>query len=99
VEVVEPESLTRHAKRSAVRSLRYLANSAEGRWWFKNDDDGTKVRWTYTFRAKNWFISVPLALFVRMQWVGYMLACIRNVGGQFRNQDCADFVGVARLTL
>lgn len=65
-------------------ALRYLANSAEGQWWFKKDGSGTQVRWTYTFRAKNWLASIPLALFVQTQWVGYMHTCLRNVERQFR---------------
>jgi hypothetical protein len=68
-------------------ALRYLANSAEGQWWFENDGSGTQVRWTYTFRARNWLASIPLALFVRMQWVGYMRTCIRNVQHQFRSRE------------
>lgn len=66
-------------------ALRYLANSAEGQWWFKKDGSGTQVRWTYTFRAKNWLASIPLALFVQTQWVGYMRICLRNVERQFRS--------------
>jgi hypothetical protein len=68
-------------------ALRYLANSAEGQWWFKKDGSGTQVRWTYTFRAKNWLASIPLALFVRTQWVGYMRTCIRNVQHQFGSRQ------------
>jgi hypothetical protein len=66
-------------------ALRYLANSAEGQWWFKKDGSGTQVRWTYTFRGKNWLASIPLALFVQTQWVGYMRTCLRNVERQFRS--------------
>jgi hypothetical protein len=58
-------------------ALRYVANTAEGQWWFENGGSGTQVRWTDTFRAKNWQASVPLALFVRMQWVGYIAMCSR----------------------
>jgi hypothetical protein len=68
-------------------ALRYLANSAEGQWWFKKDGSGTQVRWTYTFRAKNWLASITLALFVRTQWVGYMRTCIRNVQHQFGSRQ------------
>ncbi len=64
-------------------ALRYLANFAEGRWWFETDGPGTHLRWTYTFHAKNWLASIPLAPFVRCQWVGYMRTCVRNVQNQF----------------
>lgn len=74
-------------------ALRYVGNFADGQWWFGNDGRGTQVRWTYTFHAKNWLASIPLALFVRTQWVGYMLACIRNVERQFAGQDSATAVG------
>jgi hypothetical protein len=66
---------------------RYIANFAEWQWWFEDDGGATPVRWTYTFHAKNWLASIPLALFVRMQWVGYMRTCIRNVQHQFRGRE------------
>ena len=62
-------------------ALRHLAAFAEGQWWFKPDANGTAVRWTYTFQAKNWLTSILLRLFVRTQWVGYMRTCIVHVQG------------------
>jgi hypothetical protein len=64
-------------------ALRHLAAFAEGQWWFKPDANGTAVRWTYTFQAKNWLTSILLRLFVRTQWVGYMRTCIVHVQGHF----------------
>jgi hypothetical protein len=64
-------------------ALRYLAKFAEGQWWFEDDANGTKVRWTYTFHAKGRLTSVPLWMFAKTQWVGYMRACIRNVQNHF----------------
>ena len=60
-------------------ALRYLARLAQGQWWFEDDPNGTKVRWTYTFHAKGRLTSIPLRMFAKTQWVGYMRACIRNV--------------------
>jgi len=71
---------------------RYLANFAEGQWWFENEGSGTQVRWTCTVHAKSWLTSVPLAQFFRTQWVGYMRTCIRHVQHQFTIQDSASFV-------
>jgi hypothetical protein len=68
-------------------ALRYLANSAHGQWWFENDGGKTQLRWTYTFHAKNRLASIPLVLFVRTQWVGYMRTCIRNVQHQFESRE------------
>lgn len=59
-------------------ALRYLATHAEGQWWFEEHNNGTKVRWTYTFHPRSWFSAIPLAMFVRTQWLGYMGTCIMN---------------------
>lgn len=64
-------------------ALRYIAKFAEGRWWFEDDVNGTRVRWTYTFHGKGRLRSILLALFVKTQWVGYMRTCIRNVQNHF----------------
>ena len=64
-------------------ALRYIAKFAEGQWWFEDDTNGTKVRWTYTFHAKGRLTSILLALFVKTQWVGYIRTCIRNVQNHF----------------
>lgn len=60
-------------------ALRYLATHAEGQWWFEERNNGTKVRWTYTFHPRNWFSAALLAMFVRTQWVGLMRTCIMNL--------------------
>lgn len=64
-------------------ALRYIAKFAEGQWWFEDDANGTRVRWTYTFHGKGRLRSILLALFVKTQWVGYMRTCIRNVQNHF----------------
>lgn len=64
-------------------ALRYIAKFAEGQWWFEDDPNGTKVRWTYTFHAKGWLTSMLLWMFTKTQWVGYMRVCIRNVRNHF----------------
>ena len=60
-------------------ALRYLATHADGQWWFEQHNNGTKVRWTYTFHSRSWFSAVLLAMFVRTQWVGLMRTCIMNL--------------------
>lgn len=61
-------------------AVRHLAEFATGEWWFERDGSGTKLRWTYTFHAKGRLTAALLALFVRLQWQGYMRGCIFNTG-------------------
>ena len=64
-------------------ALRHLAAFAEGQWWFKSDANGTAVRWTYTFQAKNWFDLNPLEA-VRADAVGWIYADVhRPCAGTF----------------
>jgi hypothetical protein len=64
-------------------SLRYLMAHARGQWWFDSVEGGTYVRWTYTFRAKGMLTKLPLTLFARTQWTGYMDVCLKNVVSYF----------------
>ena len=64
-------------------ALKYLATGATGEWWFERGGHGTKVRWTYSFQGKNIITYVPLSLFARTQWAGYMKVCLRNVEKHF----------------
>jgi hypothetical protein len=64
-------------------ALKYLATEATGEWWFERDGNGTKLRWTYTFQGKSSLTAVPLSLFARTQWAGYMKVCLRNVQEHF----------------
>lgn len=61
-------------------AVRHLAHFATGEWWFRGEGDGTHVRWTYTFHAKGPVTAVLLALFIRLQWKGYMRGCIVQTG-------------------
>ncbi|EJU15043.1 hypothetical protein LH128_00617 [Sphingomonas sp. LH128] len=60
-------------------ALQHLMDGARGQFWFAPVKGGTNVKWTYTFRAKNSFVKLPLTLFVKTQWKGYMNVCLRNV--------------------
>jgi hypothetical protein len=51
-------------------ALRYLANSAEGQWWFDESQGQTHIRWTYTFTANGAVTAILLSLFVKSQWAG-----------------------------
>lgn len=64
-------------------ALKHLMTGATGQFWFEGADGGTKVRWTYTFRAKNRLAKLPLTLFVRSQWKGYMDVCMTNIVAHF----------------
>jgi Polyketide cyclase / dehydrase and lipid transport len=60
-------------------ALKHLMTEATGQFWFEAADGGTKVTWTYTFRAKNRITKLPLMLFVKSQWNGYMAVCMKNI--------------------
>ena len=60
-------------------ALKHLMTQARGEFWFQPADGGTKVKWTYTFQAKNGLAKLPLLLFVKSQWKGYMDRCLANV--------------------
>lgn len=65
-------------------ALRHLMREARGEWWFSPvEGGGTRIRWTYTFQPRGALTSVPLALFARMQWAGYMDACMDNIVRHF----------------
>lgn len=92
------EGLTHHDRPSyfAYRvsnpsfALKHLMFEARGQFWFERDNGGTRVRWTYTFRAKNLVARLPLALFVRTQWKGYMDVCLANIARWFTAQSPVD---------
>lgn len=58
--------------------VRTLADHARGEWTFVADPHGTKVRWTYTFTAKNRWTAVPLSGIAHLLWRGYMDVCLKN---------------------
>ncbi|UFZ03490.1 SRPBCC family protein [Bradyrhizobium ontarionense] len=60
-------------------ALKHLMTGATGQFWFEATEGGTRVRWTYTFHAKNRLTRLPLTLFVKSQWNGYMDVCLRNI--------------------
>jgi hypothetical protein len=64
-------------------ALKYLMTDARGEWWLKRTRGGTSITWTYSFRAKNRFAKLALALFVRSQWRGYMDVCLAHVVKEF----------------
>jgi hypothetical protein len=60
-------------------ALEYLMTEASGQFRFETADGGTRVKWTYTFYAKDRLTRLPLALFVKSQWTGYMDVCLAHV--------------------
>jgi hypothetical protein len=56
---------------------------ARGQFSFAQAEGGTRLKWTYTFSAKNRFAKLPLILFVKTQWKGYMDVCVANVVKHF----------------
>jgi hypothetical protein len=53
-------------------ALKHLMTEARGQFWFAPAKGGTSVTWIYTFQAKNHLAKLPLMLFVKTQWKGYM---------------------------
>lgn len=64
-------------------ALKHLMTEARGQFWFEPADGGTKVKWNYTFQARNRLAKLPLALFVKTQWRGYMDVCLEQVARHF----------------
>jgi hypothetical protein len=55
-----------------------LATGARGEWTFTEAPGGTKVKWTYTFSAKNGLTAIPLSGITQILWRGYMDVCLEN---------------------
>lgn len=54
-------------------SLKYLAKSAEGEWWFeKVSENSTHVKWRYAFNPVSIFTLPILWIVAKIFWVGYM---------------------------
>ena len=73
-----------------------MRSQARGEFWFEPADGGTKVKWTYTFQAKNGLTKLPLLLFVKSQWKSYMDVCVANIVAHFAIASAAHS-GFARL--
>jgi hypothetical protein len=68
-------------------ALKHLMTEARGEFWFTSANGGTQVKWTYSFGARNWLAKIPLTLFVKTQWKGYMDVCLANVIKYFVTLD------------
>jgi len=77
-------------------ALKYLMTEARGEFWLEAADGGTTVRWTYTFRAKNRLTKLPLMLFAKSQWGGYMDVCMANIVARFAGAPAASSGYAAR---
>jgi len=60
-------------------ALKHFADFAKGEWWFEELGEQTKVCWRYSFHSKHLLTKPILALFVRLQWRGYMKVCQNHV--------------------
>jgi hypothetical protein len=56
--------------------LRFLADSAEGEWWFEPVAGGTQVRWRYAFTPAS-VLAKPVLFVVSRLWQGYMRKALR----------------------
>jgi len=59
-------------------SLRFLAQRAEGRWWFTGLPDGsTRVRWQYAFIPASKLSRPIMVLVAHALWKGYMKKALK----------------------
>jgi len=66
-------------------SLRYLAASADGEWWFTPASGGaTSIRWRYTFRAGSWLGAPLLGLISKLLWRRYMRKALGLAGARLQ---------------
>lgn len=67
--------------------LKYVVSQGRGQWWFSPDEQGTRVRWTYTFMARSRFTQAVLMVFVSLLWRGYMRGALREIKAQTEQQQ------------
>lgn len=65
-------------------ALRHFATHGEGQFRFEEVVPGrTRVKWQYTFHAKNAPSALLLNLLVKTQWIAYMRVCMARTHGFF----------------
>lgn len=67
--------------------LKYVVSQGRGQWWFSPDEQGTRVKWTYTFTARSRFTQAVLMVFVLLLWRGYMRGALREIKAQTEQQQ------------
>ena len=65
-------------------SLRFLAASAQGEWWFEPVPSAaaTRIRWRYAFTARSVWVAPLLWFIATVLWRGYMRKALRLVKAQ-----------------
>ena len=59
--------------------FRYLVTEGQGEFRLFQLKDGTQIEWSYSFRPKNWFLKLPVKLFVFFIWKPFMQNVIKNI--------------------
>lgn len=67
--------------------LKYVVSQGRGQWWFTPDEQGTRVKWTYTFTARSWLTKPVLIVFVPLLWRGYMRGAMHQIKAQTEQQQ------------
>lgn len=67
--------------------LKYIACEGRGQWQFSSEGRYTRVTWTYTFTAREWFLRPVLTSFVFLLWRGYMRGALQAVKAQTEQQQ------------
>ncbi|NMF59402.1 SRPBCC family protein [Pseudanabaena yagii] len=63
---------------SFTGSLRFLATSANGEWWFSGGSSGqTNIKWRYTFNARSFLAFPILWLITNLLWRNYMYQALQ----------------------
>lgn len=64
----------------------YLAEYAIGQFELHDHPRGTEIVWTYSYYPRNLLTRVPLYIFVRKTWNGYMETSLANLTGIVNQQ-------------
>jgi hypothetical protein len=59
--------------------IRLLVKEAGGQWWFTDEGEGLRAKWTYTAESKNALALLLLFPVIKILWNRYMKAAMKNV--------------------
>ncbi len=83
----QPPSYFAYRTSNFTSVLKYVVSQGRGQWWFTQEEQGTRVKWTYTFTARSRFTQPVLIVFVSLLWRGYMRGALREVRAQTEKQQ------------
>lgn len=78
----QPPSYFAYRTSDFTSVLKYVVSQGRGQWRFTPDEQGTSIRWMYTFTARSRFTRPVLMIFVSLLWRGYMRGALREIKAQ-----------------